>query len=117
MSIFDAIFSAIPLSGHTLDVAVTIVPFLLYGALLAKTTVSWLKVRKMADRKKERRLAALLGILALCTLSFIAANAYAIHLWGNTFLTFRVFQMFVVGNYIAYWLVLDLVSGAADEVG
>lgn len=100
---------------HTIDVVITILPFLLYSGLLVKVMWSWRKVRKMPDGKSGSALTALLGMLTLCTLTFMVANAYAIHIWGNTFLSFRVFQMFVLANCVAYWLVLDLVVGVAEH--
>lgn len=102
-------------SEHTVDVLVTVLPFLLYGGLMWKLLLSWSRVRKIQDRRKESRLAAVLGVLALCTMLFMVANAYAIHIWGQTFLSFRVFQMFVLSNCVAYWLVLDLVAKEAAE--
>ena len=102
-------------SEHTVDVLITVLPFALYGGLLWRLLVSWVRVRKIRDRKKEGRLAAVLGVLALCTMLFMVANAYAIHIWGQTFLSFRVFQMFVLSNCVAYWLVLDLVAREAAE--
>lgn len=103
------------MTEHAVDVAITAAPFLLYASLLCKLVASWQKVRKIKDRAKEGRLAAVLGVLAICTLLFMVANAYAIHMWGKTFLSFRVFQMFVLGNCVAYWLVLDLVTREAAE--
>lgn len=103
------------ISEHTLDVLITTVPFLLYSVLLGKLAWSWNKVRKIHDKRKEGRLAALLLILTLCTLTFMAANAYAIHIWDKTLLSLKVWQMFVIGNCLAYWLVLDLVAGEADS--
>lgn len=102
-------------NSHTIDVVVTALPFLLYSVLLGKLAWSWGRVRRIADRRKEGRLAAIIAIIALCTLTFMVANAYAIHIWGKTFLSFKVFQMFVLGNCLAYWLVLDLVAGEAES--
>lgn len=103
------------INEHTFDVIITAVPFLLYSVLLGKLAWSWGKVRRIPDKRKEGRLAAILMILALCTLTFMGSNAYAIHLWGKTFLSLKVFQMFVIGNCLAYWLVLDLVAGEAES--
>lgn len=100
---------------HTLDVVVMALPFLLYSGLLVKLIWSWIKVRRMPHCKRESRLAAILGMMTICTLTFMAANWYAIHMWGSTFLSFRVFQMFVLANCVAYWLVLDLVAGEAER--
>lgn len=92
------------------DLVVTTVPFLLYTALLAKLFFAWRKVTVMEDRVKEARLAAILLLLTICTLTFLAANAYALQAYGKTLLSMKVFQMFVLSNCAAYWLVLDLIT-------
>ena len=103
------------LTQHSLDVLITVLPFLLYSGLLIKLIWSWSKVRRMPHGKRGSALTALLGMMTICTLTFMVANAYAIHIWGSTFLTFRVFQMFVLANLVAYWLVLDLIVGVAER--
>ena len=90
-------------------------PFLLYGALLFKLYSAWRRVRSMEDRCRETRLAAVLLLLTVCTLTFMAAYAYALEVYGKTFLSLRVFQMFVLSNCAAYWLVLDLITKDACE--
>ena len=90
-------------------------PFLLYGALLFKLYSAWRRVRSMEDRCKEARLAAILLLMTLCTLTFMAANAYVLVTYGKTLLSMRVFQMFVLSNYVAYWLILDLITKGARE--
>lgn len=97
------------------NLLVNAVPFLLYGALLFKLYSAWRRVRSMEDRCKEARLAAVLLLLTVCTLTFMAANAYALGVYGKTFLSLRVFQMFVLSNCAAYWLVLDLITKDACE--
>lgn len=97
------------------NLLVNAVPFLLYGALLFKLYSAWRRVRSMEDRCRETRLAAVLLLLTVCTLTFMAANAYALEVYGKTFLSLRVFQMFVLSNCAAYWLVLDLITKDACE--
>lgn len=94
---------------------VNAVPFLLYGALLIKLYSAWRRVRSMEDRCKEARLAAILLLITVCTLTFMAANAYALEVYGKTFLSLRVFQMFVLSNCAAYWLVLDMITKDACD--
>lgn len=94
---------------------VNAVPFLLYGALLVKLYSAWRRVRSMEDRCRETRLAAVLLLLTVCTLTFMAANAYVLEAYGKTLLSMRVFQMFVLSNYVAYWLILDLITKGARE--
>lgn len=69
----------------------------------------------MEDRRKEARLAAVLLLLTVCTLTFMAANAYVLGTYGKTLLSMRVFQMFVLSNCVAYWLILDLITKDARE--
>lgn len=97
------------------DLLVTAGPFLLYSALLAKLFLVWKRVFREKDRHREARLAAILLLMTLCTLTFMAANAYALEAYGKTLLSMRVFQMFVLSNYVAYWLILDLITKDARE--
>ena len=94
---------------------VNAVPFLLYSALLAKLFLVWKRVFRVKDRHREARLAAILLLMTLCTLTFMAANAYVLEAYGKTLLSMRVFQMFVLSNYVAYWLILDLITKGARE--
>jgi len=98
------------------DQLINLVPFLLYTALLVKLVVSWRRIRKMKDRCREARLTAVLLLITLCTLTFMAANAHALLFYGKTLLSFRVFQMFVLGNCAAYWLVLDLITTDSCDI-
>jgi hypothetical protein len=90
-------------------------PFLLYSALLVKLALSWRQVFRLKDRRREARLAAILILLTVCTLTFMAANAYVLYAYGKTLMSLRVFQMFVLSNCVAYWLVLDLITKDACE--
>lgn len=102
---------------HLLDFLITAVPFVIYSATLVKLHVVWCGVRQCKECARCKRLASVVGILAVCTLLFIIANAYALLDLGKTLFSMRVFQMFVVGNCVAYWLVLDLVAKDADHEG
>ena len=97
------------------DLLVTAAPFLLYSVLLAKLFLVWKRVFRVKDRHREARLAAILLLMTLCTLTFMAANAYVLEAYGKTLLSMRVFQMFVLSNYVAYWLILDLITKDARE--
>lgn len=113
-----------------INLLVDIAPFVLYTALLGKLALVWRRIssrlhhaeRRVCDCKVggERRatnlLLAILILLTVCTLTFMASNAYALMVFETTLLSMRVFQMFVVGNCAAYWLVLDLVSRDATVV-
>lgn len=98
-------------------------PFLLYTLVLIKLFQVW----RIADVTKRREdppmshserkeckqanlLMAILALLTLCTLTFMAANAYALLKMEITLLSMKVFQMFVIGNCAAYWLVLELIT-------
>lgn len=98
-----------------LDMGVDAVPFIIYSALLIKLAFSWRRVFRIKDRAREARLAAILLLLTVCTLTFMAANAYVLYAYGKTLLSVRVFQMFVLSNCVAYWLVLDLITKDACE--
>lgn len=97
------------------DLLVTAMPFLMYSALLCKLFLVWKRVFRVKHKQREARLAAILLLMTLCTLTFMAANAYALEAYGNTLLSMRVFQMFVLSNYVAYWLILDLITKDARE--
>jgi hypothetical protein len=92
------------------DLFVNTVPFILYTALLGKLLFSWRRVRAMTDGIREARLTAVLLLITVCTLTFMAANGYALAVYGVTFLSLKVFQMFVLANCLAYWLILDLIT-------
>lgn len=95
---------------HFVDFCINAAPFVMYSAILVKLHAVWWEVRHCKSCPRCRRLSCVVGILAVCTLLFIFANAYALLDMGRTLFSMRVFQMFVFGNCVAYWLVLDLVS-------
>lgn len=95
---------------RVMDLFIITVPFVLYTALLAKLFVAWKTVRVMEDRCKESRLAAILLLITVCTLTFMAANIYVLQVYGKTLLSMKFFQMFVLSNCAVYWLVLDLIT-------
>lgn len=97
------------------DLFISAVPFLLYSALLVKLFVVWKRVFRVKDKQQEARLAAILMLMTVCTLTFMAANFYALEVYGKTLLSIRVFQMFVLSNCMAYWLILDLITKDARE--
>lgn len=98
-----------------IDTAVASVPFLLYSALLIKLFVVWKRIFRVKDRHREARLAAILLLMTVCTMTFLVANAYALEVYGKTLMSMRVFQMFVLSNCMAYWLILDLITKDARE--
>ena len=112
----------------TTEIMVNAVPFVLYTVLLFKSLLIWRRLRKKADgakplyypamqwevRRKVNLLIAVLALVSLCSVTFMASNIYALLMLDSTFLSLKVFQMFVVSNCAAYWLVLDLVSKDAE---
>lgn len=112
----------------TTEVMINAVPFVLYTLLLFKSFLIWRRLRKKTDgvkplyypvrqwevRKKVNLLMAVLALVSLCSVTFMASNIYALLMWEKTFLSLKVFQMFVVSNCAAYWLVLDLISKDAE---
>jgi hypothetical protein len=97
------------------DVVIAAAPFVLYTALLIKLVLVWKRVFKVKDRPREARLAAILLLMTVCTLTFMIANAYVLQVYGKTLMSVRVFQMFVLSNCLVYWLTLDLITKAASE--
>ena len=93
-----------------LDYLINAIPFVIYTVLLVRLERSWAYLKHCEASEKVRRLMAIIAILAICTVLFMAANAYALFALGKTLLSMRVFQMFVLGNCVAYWMVLDLVT-------
>lgn len=112
----------------TTEVVINAIPFVLYTVLLFKSFRIWRRLRKKADgtrplyypalqweiRKKVNLLMAVLALVSLCSVTFMASNIYALLMLDKTFLSLKVFQMFVVSNCAAYWLVLDLISKDAE---
>ena len=103
---------------------IDLVPFVLYSALLLKAVKvwRWLSARLpkedrrncttcilSVERRKTNLLMAILLLLTLCTLAFMASNLYALIVMDRTLLSIKVFQMFVISNCAVYWLVLDLI--------
>ena len=110
-----------------LTLLIDAVPFALYTVLLFKSLGTWKMLRnkvrcgsytsddcRSSYRRKINLLMAILSLLTLCTLTFMASNAYALFMFDRTLLSVRVFQLFVVSNCAAYWLVLDLISRDAS---
>lgn len=107
------------------DLFVDLVPFVLYSALLLKSVKVWRQLRSRLpaknlrkgskgctfaiERRKTNLLMAILLLLTLCTLAFMASNLYALIVMDKTLLSIKVFQMFVISNCAVYWLVLDLI--------
>lgn len=95
------------------DLLIDGILFMMYLALLVKQGFIWRRMStrcRMSGTCRSNLLFAILALLTLCTLTFMAANAYVLAAFEKTLLSIRVFQMFVVSNCLAYWLVLDLIS-------
>jgi hypothetical protein len=99
---------------------VDMAPFVMYFAVLIKLYRSYRAISKAGISEAWR--ARVLGILALLTLvigTLLASNAYALAIYGKTFMSLRVFQMFIMGNCVVYWLIIDVlikVSVSDQEV-
>ena len=98
-----------------IDWFVNAIPFAIYTVLLSKLESVWRHLSRTDDSVKAKRLIAVVAILAICTVLFMSANAYALFAMGSTLLSMKFFQMFVVGNCVAYWMVLDLVVWEAEH--
>lgn len=98
-----------------IDWVVNTIPFVIYTVLLIKLESVWRHLNRAGNSDKAKRLIAVVAILAICTVLFMSANAYALFALGSTLLSMKFFQMFVVGNCVAYWMVLDLVAWEAEH--
>lgn len=87
---------------------IDILPFVIYTALLVKILTSWFALKHI-EQKARSGLAAILLLASVVIVLFIASNVYALAMYGKTFLSIRVFQMFVVGNCVVYWLLIEYV--------
>lgn len=92
------------------NVLVDVLPFLLYGAVLAKVWGSWRIVKQSADEVRRCRMGAVLILLIVVVACFLAGSAYTLVAYGKSYLAIRVFQLFVVGNVVVYWLLLDILT-------
>lgn len=82
--------------------------FLGYSVLLWQTLSSWWHLKKVTDKRKESILTALLLVMMISILAFVGANAYLLQYRGETLLSMRLFQIFVVANFFVYWLMITL---------
>lgn len=89
--------------------------FLGYSLLLWQTLSSWWKLRRIADKRKESLLTALLLVMMISILAFVGANAYMLQYRGETLLTMRLFQIFVMANFFVYWLILTLLNKEVED--
>lgn len=89
---------------HVVDYAI----FLGYSVLLWQTLSSWLYLKRIADKRKESLLTAILLVMMISILAFVGANAYLLQYRGETLLSMRLFQIFVVANFFVYWLMITL---------
>lgn len=96
---------------HFVDYAI----FLCYSVLLWQTLASWLKLKGRKGKRNESTLTALLLLMVISILAFVSANAYMLQYRGETLLTMRMFQIFVVGNFVVYQLVLTLLRKEVED--
>jgi len=92
------------LATHFVDYLI----FLGYSVLLWQTLTSWWHLRKISDKRKESLLTAILLVMMISILAFVGANAYMLQYRGETLLSMRLFQIFVMANFFVYWLILTL---------
>lgn len=93
------------------DIAIHFVDYLIflgYSVLLWQTLTSWWHLRKITDKRKEAILTSLLLVMMISILTFVGANAYMLQYRGETLLSMRLFQIFVMANFFVYWLILTL---------
>lgn len=100
------------ITSQTVDTLVDLAPFAMYLAVLVKLLFGWRKVRRSGLNSGHTAIFALLGLVVTCLL---AANVYAFAVEGKTYLSLKVFQMFLVGNWLVYWIVIDFLTRSPEE--
>lgn len=90
--------------NHSIDY----IPFVIYALLIGKIVMSWRGLKGIDDQSRSK-LAAPLLLVVLVSLIFMIANVYALAVFGKTFLSIRVYQMFVIGNCVAFWALINIV--------
>lgn len=93
-------------AAHVLDYSI----FLVYSALLWQAISCWWQMKSLKDKRKESLLNALVIVMIVSILTFVGANAYMLTYRGETLLTMRMFQVFVMANFFVYWLILALLK-------
>lgn len=89
-----------------------------YSLLMWQTVQTWFCLKKTKKSKRESTLSALIVVMAFSILAFVFANAYMLYYLGETLLTMRLFQIFVMANFFVYWLILNLLKKeAVDDAG
>lgn len=83
--------------------------FAVYGAISCQLVSTWWRFRHCQGRRQETLLSLLLLFMIFSVLVFVAANAYLLSYTGQTLLSMRIFQMFVIANGFVYWLILTLI--------
>lgn len=90
------------------------IPFVIYALLIGKIVMSWMAMREI-DPTSRSKLAAPLLLVVVVALIFMIANVYALAVFGKTFLSIRVYQMFVIGNCVAYWVLISILVSMAKK--
>lgn len=103
-------------ASQIIDVLVDLAPFAMYTAVLIKLYRSWRTVKSDVPDVHRSRLAAVMTLLAVVIGCFLAANVYALAVYGKTYLSLHVFQLFIMGNCVVYWLVIDLLTKDAVTI-
>lgn len=94
-------------TAYYIDVGIDLLPFVLYVGLLIKLLLSWMTLKGVSQEHRSPAAAVLL-LTCLVIVLFIASNIYTLGVYGKTFLSIRVFQMFVVGNCVVYWVLIEM---------
>lgn len=97
---------------QTIDILIDLAPFAMYLAVLVKLLFGWRKVKAHGFNSGH---GAIFALLALVVTSLLAANVYAFAVEGKTYLSLKVFQMFLVGNWLVYWIVIDFLTRAPEQ--
>lgn len=90
------------------------IPFLIYALLIGKIMMSWMAMKSI-DPNSRSKLAAPLLLVVVVALVFMVANLYALAVFGKTLISIRVYQMFVVGNCVALWVLINIIVNMAKK--
>lgn len=96
--------------------AIDYIPFIIYALLIGKIMLSWHGLKGIDERSRSK-LAAPLLLVVVVVIVFMIANVYALAVYGKTFLSIRVYQMFVIGNCVAFWVLINIVVNMAKKEG
>lgn len=99
------------------DLIVDMAPFVMYGAVLIKLYRSWKLIKDTADQVRRHALSAVMLMMVLVIGVALLSNVYALVMNGKTYMSLRMFQLFLAANCVVYWMLIDIMTktAAPDE--